>query len=75
MKVRDTPAAPPCLSQVEDVYSGKTISGLKAGDNFTVVVNPSGVVMWYLYPTALREQPWRLVQQQAPRGGARPLLL
>uniref|UniRef100_A0A8C3BBV4 Alpha-galactosidase n=1 Tax=Cairina moschata TaxID=8855 RepID=A0A8C3BBV4_CAIMO len=61
--------------EVEDVYSGKTISGLKAGDNFTVVVNPSGVVMWYLYPTALREQPWRLVQQQAPCGGARPLLL
>lgn len=75
MRVRDTPAAPPCLSQVQDVYSGKVTSGLKAGDNFTVVVNPSGVVMWYLYPTALREQPWRLVQQQAPCGGARPLLL
>ncbi|KAK2544192.1 hypothetical protein Q9966_002194 [Columba livia] len=34
--------------EVQDVYSGKTISGLKTGDSFSVVIDPSGVVMWYL---------------------------
>ncbi|NWX12500.1 NAGAB acetylgalactosaminidase, partial [Aegotheles bennettii] len=38
--------------EVQDVYSGKIISGLKVEDSFTVVINPSGVVMWYLTPTA-----------------------
>lgn len=55
--------------EVQDVYSGKIISGLKTGDNFTVIINPSGVVMWYLCPKAL------LIQQQAPGGPSRlPLL-
>lgn len=58
-----------CLFQVQDVYSGKIIGGLKTGDNFTVIINPSGVVMWYLCPKA------RLIQQQAPGGAFRlPLL-
>ncbi|XP_009700121.1 PREDICTED: alpha-N-acetylgalactosaminidase, partial [Cariama cristata] len=61
--------------EVQDVYSGKITSGLKTGDSFSVVINPSGVVMWYLYPMALPAQPWRLVRQQAPREGVRPVLL
>lgn len=60
------------LFQVQDVYSGEIIRGLKTGDNFSVTVNPSGVVMWYLSPVA---QPWRIVRQQAPREGFRPVLL
>lgn len=63
------------LFQVQDVYSGKIISGLKTGDNFSVVINPSGVVMWYLYPTVLPAQPWHVVRQQAPGEGFRPVLL
>ncbi|CAM9984442.1 unnamed protein product [Bubo scandiacus] len=61
--------------EVQDVYSGKIMSGLKTGDNFSVVINPSGVVMWYLYPTALPAQPWHVVGQQAPGEGFRPVLL
>ncbi|XP_044310734.1 alpha-N-acetylgalactosaminidase isoform X1 [Varanus komodoensis] len=38
--------------EAQNVYTGEIISGLKTADNFTVVINPSGVVMWYLYPTA-----------------------
>nr|XP_006011127.2 PREDICTED: alpha-N-acetylgalactosaminidase-like [Latimeria chalumnae] len=34
----------------QDVFSGKTID-LKADTNFTVIVNPSGVVAWYIHPT------------------------
>ncbi|NWJ09675.1 NAGAB acetylgalactosaminidase, partial [Crypturellus undulatus] len=64
----------PCdtVYEVQDVYSGKIISSLKTRDNFTVVVNPSGVVMWYLSPLA---QPWRSLRQQGPGGGAHPILL
>lgn len=36
--------------QAQDVYTGDIISGLHSKTNFTVVINPSGVVMWYLYP-------------------------
>lgn len=69
MKVCAILAATRYLFQVQDVYSGKIISGLKTGDNFTVIINPSGVVMWYLCPKAL------LIQQQAPGGPSRlPLL-
>lgn len=63
------------LFQVQDVYSGKIISGLKTSDSFSVVINPSGVVMWYLCPRALRAQPWQVVRQQAPSEGFRPVLL
>ncbi|NXU70882.1 NAGAB acetylgalactosaminidase, partial [Oreotrochilus melanogaster] len=42
--------------EVEDVYSGQIISGLKTGDSFTVVINPSGVVMWYLIPSVIFAQ-------------------
>jgi len=63
------------LFQVQDVYSGKTISGLKTGDAFSVVINPSGVVMWYLRPTAIPAQPWHVVRQRAPGEGFRPVLL
>lgn len=67
--------APISLFQVQDVYSGKTISGLKTGDSFSVVINPSGVVMWYLYPTALPAQPCHVGRRQARGEGFQPFLL
>lgn len=36
--------------QGQNVFTGDIISGLKSETNFTVIINPSGVVMWYLYP-------------------------
>ncbi|XP_029446289.1 alpha-N-acetylgalactosaminidase [Rhinatrema bivittatum] len=36
--------------KAHDVYSRKVVNGLRINTNFTVVVNPSGVVMWYLIP-------------------------
>ncbi|KAK0131604.1 Alpha-N-acetylgalactosaminidase [Merluccius polli] len=33
-----------------DVFSGKTTTGLTATTEFKVSINPSGVVMWYVYP-------------------------
>ncbi|KAK2512685.1 hypothetical protein Q9233_015971 [Columba guinea] len=53
------------MYEVQDVYSGKTISGLKTGDSFSVVIDPSGVVMWYLYPTVLPAQPCHVGRRQA----------
>ncbi|XP_010341697.1 alpha-N-acetylgalactosaminidase isoform X1 [Saimiri boliviensis] len=38
------------MYEAQDVYTGDIISNLQAETNFTVVINPSGVVMWYLYP-------------------------
>ncbi|XP_063664039.1 alpha-N-acetylgalactosaminidase isoform X5 [Pan troglodytes] len=38
------------IYEAQDVYSGDIISGLRDETNFTVIINPSGVVMWYLYP-------------------------
>ncbi|XP_005514988.2 alpha-N-acetylgalactosaminidase [Columba livia] len=61
--------------EVQDVYSGKTISGLKTGDSFSVVINPSGVVMWYLYPTVLPAQPCHVGRRQARGEGFQPFLL
>ncbi|XP_051493009.1 alpha-N-acetylgalactosaminidase [Apus apus] len=61
--------------EVADVYSGKIISGLKSGDSFSVVINPSGVVMWYLVPTVLPAQPWHILRQPGPGEGFRPVLL
>ncbi|XP_048355642.1 alpha-N-acetylgalactosaminidase isoform X1 [Sphaerodactylus townsendi] len=46
------------IYEVQDVYTGDIISGLKIADNFTVVINPSGVVMWYLYPIQYLDQPF-----------------
>ncbi|KAF6120533.1 alpha-N-acetylgalactosaminidase [Phyllostomus discolor] len=43
--------------EAQDVYTGGIISGLQAEANFTVIINPSGVVMWYLYPTGEPEGP------------------
>ncbi|KAF1676037.1 Alpha-N-acetylgalactosaminidase, partial [Pygoscelis papua] len=63
------------MYEVQDVYSGKIISGLKTGDSFSVVIDPSGVVMWYLSPMALPAQPWHVVRQQAPGEGFHPVLL
>lgn len=40
----------PSPLQAQNVYTGDVISGLRTETNFTVVINPSGVVMWYLYP-------------------------
>ncbi|XP_060633131.2 alpha-N-acetylgalactosaminidase [Anolis sagrei] len=61
--------------EAQDVYTGQIISGLKAADNFTVVVNPSGVVMWYLYPTMYLDQPFSFVQQHPEARKARPFTL
>ncbi|XP_062931601.1 alpha-N-acetylgalactosaminidase-like [Cynocephalus volans] len=36
--------------EAQNVFSGDVISGLQNDTNFTVTINPSGVVMWYLYP-------------------------
>ncbi|KAF3840256.1 hypothetical protein F7725_018973 [Dissostichus mawsoni] len=33
-----------------DVFTGATVTGLNATTEFTVSINPSGVVMWYVYP-------------------------
>ncbi|XP_035601344.1 alpha-N-acetylgalactosaminidase-like [Oncorhynchus keta] len=40
-----------------DVFTGKTLSGLSATTEFTVSINPSGVVMWYVYPKMHYEHP------------------
>uniref|UniRef100_A0A674EBK3 Alpha-galactosidase n=1 Tax=Salmo trutta TaxID=8032 RepID=A0A674EBK3_SALTR len=40
-----------------DVFTGKTLSGLSATTEFTVSINPSGVVMWYVYPKMHHEHP------------------
>lgn len=64
----------PSLFQVQDVFIGKVVGALKTADNFSVVINPSGVVMWYLRPMALPVQP-RHVRHQAPSEGFRPTLL
>ncbi|KAK2499968.1 hypothetical protein MC885_018809 [Smutsia gigantea] len=36
--------------EAQNVYTGDVISGLQDKTTFTVIINPSGVVMWYLYP-------------------------
>ncbi|XP_004700751.1 alpha-N-acetylgalactosaminidase [Echinops telfairi] len=46
------------IYEVQNVYTGETISGLRAYTNFTVVINPSGVVMWYVYPTKNPNTSW-----------------
>ncbi|KAM7056487.1 alpha-N-acetylgalactosaminidase isoform 3-T4 [Acridotheres tristis] len=63
------------IAKVQDVYAGKVVGALKTADNFTVVINPSGVVMWYLRPVAFPVQPWHVVRQQAPGKGFRPAFL
>uniref|UniRef100_A0A6J0T9K1 Alpha-galactosidase n=1 Tax=Pogona vitticeps TaxID=103695 RepID=A0A6J0T9K1_9SAUR len=50
--------------EAQDVYTEQIISGLKVADNFTVVINPSGVVMWYLYPIVYLDQPSSFLKQQ-----------
>uniref|UniRef100_A0A8C7LN03 Alpha-galactosidase n=1 Tax=Oncorhynchus mykiss TaxID=8022 RepID=A0A8C7LN03_ONCMY len=44
-----------------DVFTGKTLSGLSAATEFTVSINPSGVVMWYVYPKMHYEHPHAIV--------------
>ncbi|XP_036395216.1 alpha-N-acetylgalactosaminidase-like [Megalops cyprinoides] len=39
--------------KVYDVFTGKTMPALTDTTNFTVSINPSGVVMWFLSPTKL----------------------
>ncbi|MEE6508181.1 hypothetical protein FKM82_019618 [Ascaphus truei] len=36
--------------QTEDVYSGEILRGRKADANFTLLIVPSGVVVWYVIP-------------------------
>ena len=38
------------LTQIYDVYQEKPLPSLKDSTDFVVSVNPSGVVMWYVYP-------------------------
>ncbi|XP_028935345.1 alpha-N-acetylgalactosaminidase [Ornithorhynchus anatinus] len=52
------------LYEAQDVYTGEIISGLKAETTFTVVINPSGVVVWYLYPIQELDLPIGLFGQQ-----------
>ncbi|XP_015282997.1 PREDICTED: alpha-N-acetylgalactosaminidase [Gekko japonicus] len=51
------------IYEVQDVYTGEIISGLKIEDNFKVVINPSGVVMWYVYPIRNLDQPFSFLNQ------------
>ncbi|XP_058164831.1 alpha-N-acetylgalactosaminidase isoform X2 [Dasypus novemcinctus] len=39
--------------EAQNVYTGEIISDLHGETEFTVTVNPSGVVMWYVYPKSL----------------------
>ncbi|KAL7982464.1 hypothetical protein Chor_010062 [Crotalus horridus] len=50
--------------EAQDVYTSEIISDLKIATNFTVVINPSGVVMWYLYPAMYLGQPSNFIKQQ-----------
>ncbi|XP_020838421.1 alpha-N-acetylgalactosaminidase [Phascolarctos cinereus] len=45
------------LYEAQDVYTENVVSGLTVDTKFTVVINPSGVVMWYLYPISGLENP------------------
>ncbi len=40
------------LSQVYDVFSEQLLPQMKDTTGFEVFINPSGVVMWYVYPVA-----------------------
>uniref|UniRef100_K7E0I7 Alpha-galactosidase n=1 Tax=Monodelphis domestica TaxID=13616 RepID=K7E0I7_MONDO len=47
------------LYEAQDVYTENVISGLTRDTDFTVVINPSGVVMWHVYPIVGKESlPW-----------------
>lgn len=50
------------IYEAQDVFSGDIISGLRDDTSFTVIINPSGVVMWYLYPI----QKMQLTAQTSP---------
>ena len=39
-----------CVLQVYDVFTGEVLSLPSHTTPFTVSINPSGVVMWYVYP-------------------------
>ncbi|KAM9798524.1 alpha-N-acetylgalactosaminidase-like [Neosynchiropus ocellatus] len=39
-----------------DVFSGALVKGINTTTALTISVNPSGVVMWYVYPKQLRTQ-------------------
>ncbi|EHB11273.1 Alpha-N-acetylgalactosaminidase [Heterocephalus glaber] len=49
--------------EAQDVFSGEIITGLRDETNFTAIINPSGVVMWYVYPIKSLEIPKRRSQQ------------
>ncbi|KAG7476111.1 alpha-N-acetylgalactosaminidase-like isoform X1 [Solea senegalensis] len=51
--------------EVYDVFTSSTVKGLNATTVFTVSINPTGVVMWYIYPRKQsRQQVERLRHQQ-----------
>ncbi|KAM6216494.1 alpha-N-acetylgalactosaminidase [Rhynchocyon petersi] len=45
--------------EAQNVYTGEIIRDLHVNTNFTVVINPSGVVMWYLYPIQNLDTFWQ----------------
>uniref|UniRef100_A0A8C8C9B9 Alpha-galactosidase n=1 Tax=Oncorhynchus tshawytscha TaxID=74940 RepID=A0A8C8C9B9_ONCTS len=56
-----------------DVFTGKTLSGLSATTEFTVSINPSGVVMWYSFPLSTTE--WQCRQMSTTTISGFPLPL
>lgn len=46
-----------------DVFTGSTVKGLNATTELTLSINPSGVVMWFVYPEQYKEEAETLVQQ------------
>lgn len=61
------------IYEAYDVFSGSTVKGLNATADFTVSINPSGVVMWLVYPAAaqtdLHQEPAALRFHGAESGG------
>ncbi|XP_067830806.1 LOW QUALITY PROTEIN: alpha-N-acetylgalactosaminidase-like [Heptranchias perlo] len=46
----------PEVFSAQDVYTGRVLQNLEVDTEFTVTINPSGVVMLYVYPTKRLEQ-------------------
>nr|XP_046255277.1 alpha-N-acetylgalactosaminidase-like isoform X2 [Scatophagus argus] len=47
-----------------DVFTGLKVTGLNITTDITISINPSGVVMWYVYPTQLSKQTDKLHYQR-----------
>ncbi|XP_043931266.1 alpha-N-acetylgalactosaminidase [Protopterus annectens] len=55
--------------EAHDVYNKKTVHVLKLETNFTVTVNPSGIVMWYVSPIKDLDPPHKDFQAYYPKRG------